>query len=176
MDKESSYNAGDLSSIAGSGRSPGGGPPLQYFSLENPIDRGAWRAIVPGVPESHTGLKWQSTHAHTSGTYPCSGRGCWEAPLRASGKGVGERRGSSRPFSLTQVCSAVVRAFLECSSDTSSPMSKGSWPRFSCPRPLPSPQGRRRLARMFPWPVTSHRQQGREFEERDWKCYSQEDC
>ena len=38
----------DASSIPGSGRSPGGehGSPLQYFSMENPMDRGAWWAIV----------------------------------------------------------------------------------------------------------------------------------
>ena len=37
-------NAGDLSSIPGSGRSPGGGKgnPLQYACLENPMVRGAW--------------------------------------------------------------------------------------------------------------------------------------
>ena len=36
-------NAGDLSSITGLGRSPGGGTgnPLQYSCLENPMDRGA---------------------------------------------------------------------------------------------------------------------------------------
>ena len=35
-------------SISGSGRSPGeeNGNPLQYFCLENPMDKGAWRAIV----------------------------------------------------------------------------------------------------------------------------------
>ena len=38
MGKESSHNEGDLSSIPGLGRSPGGGHgnPLQYSSLENP--------------------------------------------------------------------------------------------------------------------------------------------
>ena len=38
----------DSDSIPGSGRSPGGGNgnPLQYSSLENPMDRGAWRATV----------------------------------------------------------------------------------------------------------------------------------
>ena len=42
--KESNCNAGDLGSISGSGRSPGGGHgnPLQYPCLENPMDRGAW--------------------------------------------------------------------------------------------------------------------------------------
>jgi len=47
--KESAYNAGDPGSIPGSGRSPGGGNgnPLQSSCLGNPMDRGAWRAIVP---------------------------------------------------------------------------------------------------------------------------------
>ena len=46
--KESAYNAGDLGSIPGSGRSPGegNGNPIQYSCLENPTDRGAWRATV----------------------------------------------------------------------------------------------------------------------------------
>ena len=46
--KESACNAGDPSLILGSGRSPGegNGNPLQYSCLENPMDRGAWRATV----------------------------------------------------------------------------------------------------------------------------------
>ena len=42
--KASAYNAGDLGSIPGLGRSPGkgNGNPLQYSCLENPIDRGNW--------------------------------------------------------------------------------------------------------------------------------------
>ena len=49
--KESAYNAGDLHLIPGSGRSAGKGHgnPLQYSSLENPMDRGAWRATVHRV-------------------------------------------------------------------------------------------------------------------------------
>ena len=41
----------DAGSVLGSGRSPGGGHghPLQYYCLKNPMDRGAWRAIVPRV-------------------------------------------------------------------------------------------------------------------------------
>ena len=41
----------DIDSIPGLGRSPGGGHgnPLQYSCLENPMDRGAWRATVHGV-------------------------------------------------------------------------------------------------------------------------------
>ena len=48
----------------GSGRSPGGGHgnPLWYSCLENPIDRGAGRAIVHGVTKSWTRLKRLSTH------------------------------------------------------------------------------------------------------------------
>ena len=44
--KESAWNAGDLDSVPGSGRSPGeeNGNPLQYSCLENPIDKGAWLA------------------------------------------------------------------------------------------------------------------------------------
>ena len=42
--KASVYNVGDLGSIPGLGRSPGegNGNPLQYYCLENPMDRGAW--------------------------------------------------------------------------------------------------------------------------------------
>ena len=43
-DKLSAYNAGDLGSIPGSGRSPGegNGNPLQYSCLENLMDGGVW--------------------------------------------------------------------------------------------------------------------------------------
>ena len=56
--KESACNVGDLGSIPGSGRSPGGGhgSPLQCYCLENPMDRGAWGATVPGVTKSWTQL------------------------------------------------------------------------------------------------------------------------
>ena len=42
--KASVYNARDLGSSPGLGRSPGegNGNPLQYYCLENPMDRGAW--------------------------------------------------------------------------------------------------------------------------------------
>ena len=44
-------NTGDAGSIPGLGRSPGGGNGnlLQYSCLGNPMDRGAWWAIVQGV-------------------------------------------------------------------------------------------------------------------------------
>ena len=49
---------GDPGSVLESGRSPGegNGNPLQYPCLENPMDRGAWRATVHGVAESQTRL------------------------------------------------------------------------------------------------------------------------
>ena len=56
--KESACNAGDLCSIPQLGKSPaeGSGNPLQYSCLENPMDRGVWRAIVYRVAESRTRL------------------------------------------------------------------------------------------------------------------------
>ena len=50
---------GDTDSIAGSGGAPGEGRgnPLQYSCLENPMDRGAWWAIIHGVAKSWTRLK-----------------------------------------------------------------------------------------------------------------------
>ena len=49
--KESACNIGDVGLIPGSGRSPGEGKgnPLQYSCLDNPMDRGAQRAIVHAV-------------------------------------------------------------------------------------------------------------------------------
>ena len=49
-------DTGDLGSIPGWGRFPGGGHgnPLQYSCLENPMDRGAWWAAAHGVAKSHT--------------------------------------------------------------------------------------------------------------------------
>ena len=36
----------------------GNGTPLQYSCLENPMDRGAWKAAVPGVAEGWTWSVW----------------------------------------------------------------------------------------------------------------------
>ena len=53
--------------IPGLGRSPGEGHGnlLQYSCLENPINRGIWRATVHSVAKSQTGLKQLSIHTHT---------------------------------------------------------------------------------------------------------------
>ena len=52
--KDSTYNARDLGSFPGLGRSPGEGNrnPLWYSCLENPMDRGPWRATVHKFKES----------------------------------------------------------------------------------------------------------------------------
>ena len=54
--KDLPTKAGDLSSIPGPGRCPGGGHGnrLQYSCLENPIHRGAWWATIPEVTKSWT--------------------------------------------------------------------------------------------------------------------------
>ena len=54
-------NAGDLGDTGlspglGRSRGIGNGNPLQYFLLENPINRGAWGTIVHGVAKNHTHL------------------------------------------------------------------------------------------------------------------------
>ena len=58
--KESSRNAGDLGSIPGLGRSPGGGNgnPLQYSCLENSMDGGAWQAPVHGGHKESDMTEW----------------------------------------------------------------------------------------------------------------------
>ena len=57
MVKNLPANTGDLrdtGSIPGLGRllGVGNGNPLQYSCLENPMERGAWGAVVHGVAES----------------------------------------------------------------------------------------------------------------------------
>ena len=64
MVKNPPANAGDARDrglIPGLGRSPAGGNnnPLQYSCLENSMDRGAWRATIPGDAKRRT---WLSTH------------------------------------------------------------------------------------------------------------------
>ena len=74
--RESACSAGEWDLIPGSGRSPGGGHgnPLQCSCLENPMDRGAWRATVHGVAKSrtqlndqHIGCQFEGCRDNTSG-------------------------------------------------------------------------------------------------------------
>ena len=73
--KESTCQSGDTSSIPGSRRSPGeeNGNPVQYSCLENPMDRGTWRATVRGVAKSQTGLRdWAPVQGRWGGV-SCEG-------------------------------------------------------------------------------------------------------
>ena len=58
--KNPSANAGDASLIPESGRSPGegNGNPLPYSCLGNPMDRGAWQAIIHGVAKESDTTQW----------------------------------------------------------------------------------------------------------------------
>ena len=58
VDKESACNAEDLDSIPGLGRSleEGNDKPLQHSCLENPLDKGAWQAMVHGFTKNQTRL------------------------------------------------------------------------------------------------------------------------
>ena len=63
-DKQSACDSGvtgDSCLIPGSGRSPGGGNGnlLQYFFLENPMERGAWQPTVQSVAKNWTWLSTQ---------------------------------------------------------------------------------------------------------------------
>ena len=64
--KESTCNAGDLGSVPGSGRFPGGGNgnPLQYSCLENRMDRRSWCSTVHGVTKTQTWLSHWTTTNH----------------------------------------------------------------------------------------------------------------
>ena len=66
MVKNLPANVGDIRDVGlipGSGKSPGegNGNPLQYSCLENPMDRGAWRATVHSIIRTQTQLKQLST-------------------------------------------------------------------------------------------------------------------
>ena len=74
--------------IPGLGRPPGegNGNPLQSSCLENPVDRGAWRATVHGVTESDT----------TEATCQARTKHAWYlftrlSLLGAAGRGMGGR-------------------------------------------------------------------------------------
>ena len=63
--KESPANVGEVGSVSGSGRCPGGGNdnPLQYFCPENPVARGGWQATIHKVSKTWTWLTdWAHTH------------------------------------------------------------------------------------------------------------------
>ena len=70
MVKNPSANAGEASLISGLGRSPGEGNdnPLQCSCLGNPMDRGAWQAIVHRVSKSQTGEQLNNNNNNNNST------------------------------------------------------------------------------------------------------------
>ena len=80
----------DVGSIPGSGRSPGGGNgnPLQYSCLENPTDRGAWRAAVH-IGRKESDIIWQLNNIPTPVTIVAviwlmrKSRGCYSCTYPA---------------------------------------------------------------------------------------------
>ena len=87
--KQSTCNAEDavdVGSTPGSGRSSGGGNgnPLQYFCLENPMDRGAWQATIHGVAKSQTRLSY-TEHKHLKFHSCCS---IWQESQDSEGEKV----------------------------------------------------------------------------------------
>ena len=91
-----------MSSIPGSERPHGGGHsnPLQYSCLENPMDRGAWQAIVQWITKSQTWLKQHSPQIHITIWYLCILQYCnynkfnWQwhpTPVLLPGKSHGRR-------------------------------------------------------------------------------------
>ena len=72
----------------------GHGSPLLYSCLENPVDRGAWRATVHGLAKSQTQLERLSTHSHISLEGKGQGR-------EVEGRRVGKREKRS-PIDYTQ--------------------------------------------------------------------------
>ena len=82
MIKNLPADAGDMGSIPGSGRFPGGGNgnPIQYSCLGNPKDRGAWWNIVHGVAELDT-TELLSMHARKDRIYRQMGCQAWHMKL-----------------------------------------------------------------------------------------------
>ena len=100
-------------SIPESGRSSGegNGNPLQYSCLENPMDRGAWRATVHGVTKSRTQLGdfiFTLIHSSVGKESACSAGGLGSIP--GSGRSPGEGNGNPLQYSCLE-----------------NPMDRGAW-------------------------------------------------
>ena len=65
MVKNPRANAGDVGSVPGSGRSLGdrNGGPLQHSCPGNPMDRGAWRAIILVSPKESDTTEHSDKHS-----------------------------------------------------------------------------------------------------------------
>ena len=85
----------DAGSIPGLGRSPGGGHgnPLQYSCLENPMDRGAWRATAHRVTKSRIWLKRVGMHTPRSYDFFLNSKGYCEITYHYESEGISSRTG-----------------------------------------------------------------------------------
>ena len=130
MVKNPPVNAGDLRDagrIPGSGRSPGGGHvnPLQYFCLENPMNRGAWWDTVRRVAKTGTRLKRPSTQArwNARGWFHSQApwvRGGLSGPAPLPGPPLPRPSAPPRPPALKTLCFRLVL------SPTRSPTTAGA--------------------------------------------------
>ena len=87
---------GDRGSIHGSRSSPGeeNGNSLQYSCLDNPVDRGAWRAIVHGVAVRYD---WATNTFFTREKAPGWLKSCLVSAKGGSDRSPDTKRGTSRP-------------------------------------------------------------------------------
>ena len=85
--KKPACNTGDLCSIPELGRSPGegNGNSLQYSCQENPMDRGAWQALVPEVTKSDTTEQLTLSLLVPPGKYGKTNLGCFQNTKSGAG-------------------------------------------------------------------------------------------
>ena len=109
--KSSACTAGDPGLISGLGRSPGEGNsyPLQYFSVENSMDREAWQATLCGVTKSWTPLS--DFHFHFRGSVSSVTQSCPTLcnPMNHSMPGlpIHHQLPESTQTHVHQVCDAI---------------------------------------------------------------------
>ena len=113
--KNQPSNAGDVRDsglIPGSGRTPRGGHghPLQYSCLDDPMDRGAWRAMVHKVRKSRTQLKWLSTHALLKNTEALS----FNSAIAWQSIGLHKVRNSWSDLAQVPYLSGIIQYFSFC--------------------------------------------------------------
>ena len=76
--QETACGTGDPGLVPGSGKSPGegNGNPLHYSCLENPMDRGAWWALIHGVTRvGHDFATKPQPHMEMGARLPCARAG-----------------------------------------------------------------------------------------------------
>ena len=93
-----------MGSVPGSGRSPGGGHSnlLLYSCLENPMDRGAWRAVVHGVAKSQTTEGLSRRHSPYMPSPGQAAGGAGVGPFAGQGKSSTEQ--VKRPSARSAAC------------------------------------------------------------------------